>query len=140
MRTSWRVISICALVFAVARIASGQAAAPAPAPAPEHKAIAPDAVKWGDPPPALSKGAKLAVLYGDPGKEGLFIVRLKMPAGYKVMPHWHPTDENVTVVSGALAIGMGDKLDPKAKALPAGAFYSMPAKMHHFAIATKETV
>src|SRR5262245_58602266 len=100
----------------------------------EHTAMAPDAIKWGDAPPVLNKGAKMAVLYGDPSKPGLFIVRLKMPANYKIMPHSHPTDENVTVVSGAFALGMGDKLDPKTKAMPAGSFFSMPAKMHHFAL------
>ncbi len=109
-------------------------------PTAEHKTIAPDAVVWGDAPPLFTKGAKLAVLYGDPGKPGLFIVRLKVPAHYKIMPHWHPTDENVTVVSGGFAIGMGDKLDPKTKAMGPGAFFSMPAKMHHFAFSTKETV
>jgi uncharacterized RmlC-like cupin family protein len=79
-------------------------------------------------------------MYGDPSKPGLFIVRLKVPANYKIMPHSHPTDENVTIVSGSVAFGMGDKLDTKAKAMPAGSFVSMPAKMHHFAFSTKESV
>jgi quercetin dioxygenase-like cupin family protein len=105
-----------------------------------HKVMAPGDIKWGDAPPVLQKGARMAVLYGDPSKEGPFIVRLKFPAGFKVMPHTHPTDENVTVISGALAIGMGDKLDTKTKALPAGSFFSLPAKMHHFAYAPKEAV
>jgi len=106
-----------------------------------HTVTAPDAVKWGDAPPTLVKGAKLAVLYGDPSKDGLFIIRLKMPAGYKIAPHWHPTDENVTVISGSFAIGMGDTFDGgAAKSMPAGTFFSMPAKMHHFAWATKETI
>jgi quercetin dioxygenase-like cupin family protein len=106
----------------------------------EHKATAPDGIKWGDAPPVFNKGAKMAVLYGDPSKSGLFIVRLKVPANYKIMPHTHPTDENVTVVSGSFAVGMGDKLDPKAKAMPAGSFFSMPANMHHYAFSTKETI
>jgi quercetin dioxygenase-like cupin family protein len=82
----------------------------------------------------------MAVLLGDPGKPGMFIVRLKVPAGYKVMPHWHPTDENVTVISGSFGIGMGDKFDAKTKAFPAGSFFSMPANMHHFAHAKTATV
>ena len=106
-----------------------------------HKAMAPGEIKWGDAPPVLQKGAKMAVLYGDPSKDGLFIVRLQLPAHYKIMPHTHPTDEQVTVISGAFAIGMGDKLDEKTtKAMPAGSFFSMPAKMHHFAFSTKETI
>jgi quercetin dioxygenase-like cupin family protein len=116
------------------------AQASASAPVAEHKTVAPDEIKWGDAPPILQKGAKLAVLFGDPSKDGLFIVRLKMPANYKVMPHTHPTTENVTVISGAFAIGMGDKLDPKTKVMPPGTFFSMPAGMHHFAFSTKETV
>src|SRR5262245_13807874 len=106
----------------------------------EHSVTAPDAVKWGDAPPSLARGAKLAVLYDDPSKEGLFIVRVKMPAGYKIRPHWHPTDENVTVLSGAFAIGMGDTHDGRGKTMPAGTFFSMPAKMHHFAWTSKETI
>lgn len=125
------------LLAGVARSqAPGGAAAATPA---EHIALAPSDIKWGDPPPVLNKGAKFAVLVGDPSKTGYYAVRIKMPAGYKVMPHWHPADENVTVLSGSLAIGMGDKMDMKTKALPAGSFFSMPAKMHHFAFAKGET-
>jgi quercetin dioxygenase-like cupin family protein len=103
--------------------------------------MAPNDLQWGEAPPVFKKGAKMAVLYGDPSKVGeLFIVRLKMPAGYKIMPHWHPTDENVTVISGSVAFGMGDTIDPKVKPLPAGGFASMPAKMHHFAAAKGESI
>ena len=99
-------------------------------------------VKWGDGPPTFPKGAKLAVLYGDPGKAGeLFIVRLKMPANYKIPAHWHPTDENITVITGTFLMGMGDKLDPaKARAYAPGSFMVTPAKTNHFAIAKGETV
>ena len=69
-------------------------------------------VKWGAPPPILPAGAKFAVIDGDPAGKGLVTVRLKMPAGYKIPPHWHPTDEHVTVLAGSLGIGMGDTLDP----------------------------
>jgi quercetin dioxygenase-like cupin family protein len=106
----------------------------------EHKVAGPGEIKWGDAPPVLPRGAKLAVMFGDPSKEGLFIVRLKMPAGYKIAPHWHPTDENVTVLSGAFAIGMGEAIDPKTRAMPAGSFFSLGAKMHHFAFTTQPTV
>ena len=68
------------------------------------------------------------------------MIRLKLPAGYKIMPHWHPTDELVTVISGEFAAGMGDKVDPNAKAMGPGAFVSLPAKMHHYGVATKDTV
>jgi quercetin dioxygenase-like cupin family protein len=139
MRASWAVMVVAVLLLGVG-VARSQAPA-ATEPSTEHKAMAPGDIQWGEAPPVFKKGAKMAVLYGDPSKAGqLFIVRLKMPSGYKIMPHWHPTDENITVVSGSFAAGMGDKLDPGAKALPAGSFASMPAKMHHFAFAKGETI
>jgi quercetin dioxygenase-like cupin family protein len=91
-------------------------------------------VKWGPAPPILPKGAMMAVMAGDPGAAGLVAVRLKIPAGYKIPAHWHPTDEQVTVLSGTLAIGMGDKLDEaKGVTLRAGGFGVAPAHMNHYA-------
>ncbi len=91
-------------------------------------------VKWGPAPPILPKGAMMAVMAGDPGAAGLVAVRLKIPAGYKIPAHWHPTDEQVTVLSGTLAIGMGDKLDEtKGETLRAGGFGVAPAHMNHYA-------
>lgn len=93
-------------------------------------------LKWGDPPPVFRKEARMAVVSGDPGKAGLFVVRLKMPAGYKIAPHWHPTDEHVTVLSGSFALGMGEKFDAATmKTLPAGGYALLPAEMRHFAMA-----
>ena len=73
-------------------------------------------LKWGPAPAVFPKGAQMAVLSGDPGKAGEFVIRLKMPAGYNIPAHHHPTDEYVTVVSGDLGLGMGDKLDPAKSA------------------------
>src|SRR5262249_45998120 len=85
-------------------------------------------------------GAKMAVEKGDPTKPGEFIVRLQFPDGYKLPPHFHPTDEHVRVRSGTFLVGMGDKLDPAAtKALAVGDTATMPAKMPHYAIAKGET-
>jgi hypothetical protein len=93
-------------------------------------------LKWGDPPPVFEKGAGFTVIAGNPMEAGPYVVRLKMPAGYKIAPHWHPTDENVTVISGTFEIGMGDTFDKAAlKALPAGGFALMPAQMRHYAMA-----
>jgi hypothetical protein len=132
-------VGIGLLVCVAAGVARSQGTA-TPAPAPAHTAMAPEDMKWVDAPPIFTKGGKMAVLMGDPGKAGMYIIRFKMPANYKISPHWHPTDENVTVLSGSFAIAMGDKMDMKAKAYPAGSFFSMPAKMHHFAFSKKETV
>ena len=64
-------------------------------------------MKWGPAPPVLLKGAELAVLAGDPGKEGPVTVRLKMPKDYAIPAHWHPTDERVTVISGEFGLRDG---------------------------------
>ena len=84
----------------------------------------------------------MAVLVGDPSKSGApWVMRAKMPDAYQVPAHWHPSDENVTVLKGSLLIGTGEKLDrSKTEELPAGSFMSMPKKMHHFAIAKGETI
>lgn len=103
--------------------------------------INPADIKWGDAPPSLPKGAKLAVLSGDPGKEGPFVIRLKAPAGYKIPPHWHTQAENLTVISGTLYLGMGDKMDTaQAHALKAGGYHYLPAKAHHYAFSKAPTV
>jgi quercetin dioxygenase-like cupin family protein len=106
-----------------------------------HVMSAPKDLKWGDAPPVFEKGASMALLSGDPSKEGLYVVRLKMPAGYKINAHFHPTDEHVTVISGTFALGMGDKLDKAAlHDLPAGGYALLPAQMHHFAMAKTAAV
>ena len=91
-------------------------------------------VTWSPAPPILPKGAMIAVLAGDPAASGLVVLRLKMPAGYKIPAHWHPTDEHVTVLSGTFIIGMGDKLDPKqGHTFTAGGYAVAPAHMNHYA-------
>jgi quercetin dioxygenase-like cupin family protein len=98
-------------------------------------------VKWGDAPPVFKKGAKMAVLEGDPGKEGPFVARMKMPANYKIAPHWHSKDEDVTVISGTFYLGEGDAMETKhAHAIKAGGFHHLPAKTHHYAWSKGETI
>ncbi len=98
-------------------------------------------IKWGDAPPVLPKGAKLAVLYGDPSKSGPICMRLMMPAGYKIPAHWHSQAEALTVISGTFYLGMGDKVDTSAAhALKAGGFHYLPAKQHHYAFSKGPTV
>ena len=104
----------------------------------EHHALAGGAaVKWGPAPPVFPAGAQLAVIDGDLASKGLVTVRFKMPAGYKIAPHWHPTDEHVTVLSGTLGIGMGDTLDTAhGQTLKAGGYAVAPASVHHYAWTT----
>ncbi len=91
-------------------------------------------LKWGPAPPIFPKGAQMAVLSGDPSKPGQFVIRLKIPAGYKVAAHHHPTDEYVTVIEGDMSLGMGDKLDEtKGASLASGGFAMAPANMNHYA-------
>src|SRR5262252_1271379 len=112
----------------------------ADAAAPMHVMNASD-IKWGDAPPTIPKGAKVAVLSGDPGKPAPFTMRLQMPANYKIPAHWHSTDENVTVISGAMYYNEGDKLDMKgAHEIKAGGFHSIAAKTHHYAFSKAPTV
>jgi len=108
---------------------------------PDHGVFAPDAIQWQDGPKSLPAGAKVAVLEGDPAKEGPFTMRLSVPAGYKVPPHWHPAVEHVTVVSGTFNIGMGEMFDQsKGNKMVAGTFGFMAPQMKHFAWADEPTV
>jgi catechol 2,3-dioxygenase-like lactoylglutathione lyase family enzyme len=121
-----------ALVFATgARTAS-----------PEKHAFTPEAIPYGPPPPFVAPGAQLAVIEGNPGADsGDFTVRLKMPDGYRIAPHWHPHRENVTVISGTFKVGMGDSFDEsKMGAFPAGSFAFLDPDMHHYAMASGEVV
>jgi hypothetical protein len=107
-----------------------------------QNALTPDQVKYGPPPGTLSAGAQMAVLEGDPGATtGDFTVRLKMPDGYRIAPHWHPNRENVTVLSGNLKVGMGDSFDTaKMMTFGPGSFAYMDPSMHHYAMAGGEVV
>jgi ketosteroid isomerase-like protein len=93
-------------------------------------------IKWSDPPPSLPPGSKIAVISGDPSKAGPFVVRAQVPAGYRVPPHWHPGDENLTILSGTVALGMGDTWDDsKLQTVRVGGFVGLPAEMRHFFLA-----
>ena len=106
-----------------------------------QNAFVPSQMKFGRPPPFIAPGAQVAVLEGDPGaSSGDFTIRVKMPAGYKIAPHWHPKRENVTVISGSFKVGMGDKFEVgKMKTFPAGSFAYLDPDMHHYAMASGPT-
>jgi quercetin dioxygenase-like cupin family protein len=102
-----------------------------------QNAFTPDQIKWGPAPPFVNPGAQFAVLEGDPtASSGDFTIRLKMPAGYRIAPHWHPKRENVTVISGTFKVGMGDKFDEsKMLSFAPGSFAYLDPDMHHYAMA-----
>lgn len=107
----------------------------------QHVMANPGDITWKDAPPSLPKGAQMALLYGDPSKDGIFVMRLKFPANYKIPAHTHPTDEVVTIISGEFSIGMGATFDPaKTKALTAGGVIAMPPGTQHYVQIDKETV
>ena len=98
-------------------------------------------LQWGPAPAVFPPGAEIAVLEGDPSKAEPFTVRLRLPNGYKIPPHTHPTVENVTVLSGTFRAGMGTTFDDsKLTDLGRDGFVSVPAEHPHYAMARGETV
>jgi len=129
------------LVAAVAFIGTASAqdhAAPAAAkphglPVKEFGAVLPENLTW-QPFPAFPPEARLSVVVGDPSKPGApYVVRVKLPAGVKLMPHTHPEDRIYTVISGVFYIGLGTTFDPdKLQAYAPGAVVVLPANTPHF--------
>ncbi len=105
--------------------------------------VASDDLEWVEGPASMPPGTKMALLDGDPSSpDRLYTMRLKLPAGAQLQPHWHPgADEHVTVISGEIRSGEGDTFAPEtARVLTAGSFYAFPAGHAHFAVVTKECV
>jgi quercetin dioxygenase-like cupin family protein len=128
------------LTSAAVIIAAASAVAATHSPASADTLADPE-LHWGPAPTIFPAGAQMAVLQGDPGGSALFTVRLRMPSGYKIMPHTHPTDENVTVVSGTFRVGMGTKFDTAGMmTLRAGGFVTAPANGAHYAVTQGPTI
>lgn len=99
------------------------------------------AVKWGAGPDFLPRGARFAVIQGDPSKSGEYTIRLKLPSHYTIRSHYHPADEHVTVLSGVFLVGMGDTLNVrKTQRLTAGGFITAPKDVHHYAVTRAATI
>jgi mannose-6-phosphate isomerase-like protein (cupin superfamily) len=93
------------------------------------------------PAPGFPKGAEIVLLRGDLSKAEPYTLRFKFPDNFVVPAHWHTTDEEVTVLSGTLNVGMGDVVDKaQSTALTAGGFQVVPAMAHHYVWSTGETV
>jgi quercetin dioxygenase-like cupin family protein len=106
-----------------------------------QKIVSPQEVKWGPAPDVLPAGAQAAVLLGDPSKEGLFVLRVKVPKGYRVPSHSHSVVEVVTVLSGTFRLGMGETADQsKTRPLPAGSFFALIPGMTHYVFFDEDTV
>jgi mannose-6-phosphate isomerase-like protein (cupin superfamily) len=136
------------VIFTGGTAMRAQTAPPKPKPAKpaavavtKHTILKASQMQWGPAPDSLPAGAQISVLDGDPSKAGPFVIRLKLPDGYKVQPHWHPSDEHVTVMSGSFMIGLGDTWDDsKITTLGAGGYAKLPKTHHHYAGAKGETI
>ncbi|RYY97320.1 MAG: DUF4437 domain-containing protein [Chitinophagaceae bacterium] len=106
-----------------------------------HVLVTAASIRWMPGPPFLPAGVEVAVLEGDPSKEGPFTLRLRMPAGYTIPPHTHPSTEHVTVIEGTGYLGMGRTLNRgAATALPRGGYAVLPAGMAHYAFARQRAI
>jgi quercetin dioxygenase-like cupin family protein len=90
----------------------------------------------------IIKGCDLAAVSGDPSADGAaFVIRIRCADGAKIPAHWHPPDENVTVLKGTFLVGMGDTFDEKKMtAMNVGNFVAMPKEMRHFALCKGEPI
>lgn len=133
---------VLALLAVIGVLWAGKPGVMAASPAMEKNVFAADSIPYGPAPPFVLPGAQLAVLEGNPmAQSGDYTIRLKMPDGYRISPHWHPMRENVTVISGTLKVGMGDHFEEGAMgAFSAGSFAYLDPNMHHYVMASGETV
>ncbi len=101
-----------------------------------------DQLSWSDFSPAgFPAGGKITVLQGDPFSPGQFVLRLQLPDGYQIPPHWHPTGEYLTVISGEAQLGMGNRVDMNStQRFRAGDFAFIPARQPHYGRTTGTTV
>ena len=130
-----RIVLVLAALLLSAPLVSAQTT---PAAKPKSKSTA---LHWGPAPAVFPKGAQMAVVSGDPSKAGQFVIQLSMPNGYKIAPHFHPTDELVQVKKGTFLFGMGDTFDARnTKTMKVGDQGTVPAQMHHFATAKGATI
>ena len=138
--TSWTTTTVCvALALAPAALAQNPSQA-TPGAAPSAISLNSADLKWGPAPPVLPRGAQVAVLLGDPFRPGPFVFRLQVPDGYKIAPHWHTQDEELTILQGRFVLHMGDTTRAETHTLVPGGFHYLPGGMHHSAEAHGQTV
>ncbi|WII71100.1 cupin domain-containing protein [Bdellovibrio sp. 22V] len=129
MRAFWTVLALTCFCFS--SMAANES---------DHVMLQASEIQWKEGPAVLPPGVKSYALYGDPSVAGPFSLRLKLPAKYKIPPHFHPQDENITVLSGSFFMGLGDDAKGKMTEIKTGGFASMKAGTHHFARAEKEAI
>lgn len=135
MKTSQQ-FSVPLLLLALASVAIALDLAVADDVPKEAVTLTPNEIKW-KPSPRIP-GLETADMIGDQTKSGPYVYRVKFPPGFKLEAHGHPDERRYTILSGTWYIGWGKKFDEKKLiALPAGSFYTEPAKIPHF-VATKD--
>lgn len=125
-RVLWAIVAIATLLVPGLALAQG------------HGMVTPEQLVWK----ALIPGVEMAVVAGDPGKKGgLYVIRIRAKDDVKVPPHWHPTDEHITVLAGSFLMAHGDKYDAsRLMELKPGAHAVQPATMPHFGLHKAGTV
>lgn len=126
-----RLFRIVLVLFTVVSLAMTASAATMSSPT----VVMPGQLKWQP----QAGNYSMAVLYGNPEKAGYYVVRLKLPPHWTFGVHYHPSQENITVISGTFYAGLGSKMDKsKVTAFPAGSFAAMPANVRHYALTKSE--
>jgi quercetin dioxygenase-like cupin family protein len=135
-----RVLVVCVAMGCLAMVGIGagsRALAQEKSEAP-HKIVRYGDLKWTP----IIKGCDLAAVAGDPNADGgNFVIRLRCADGSKIPAHWHPTDENVTVMRGVFLVGMGETFDEtKMQTMNVGNFVLMPKEVRHYAMSKGDTI
>jgi hypothetical protein len=99
----------------------------------QYRGNNPGNLPWGPGPAGMPKGVKMIVVSGDPTKSGPYKIKLRFPAGYKIGPHRHPTEEKLRIITGGLTFGMGPSKQTELKSLTKGSVATVPANTYHFA-------
>ncbi len=101
--------------------------------------LAPDQYKWRD--PFNKSPTNQVILYGDPSKEGPYMVINRFSPGAFSRPHFHPNDRFITVLKGIWWVGSGPKFDQNNTVpMPTGTFVTHFGRGIHFDGAKDEEV
>jgi quercetin dioxygenase-like cupin family protein len=133
-----RIAVVFAGVFGLAALATGVYSQEKKEVGDAHKIVHYGDLKWTP----IMKGCDLAGVSGDPNAESApFVLRIRCADGVKIPAHWHPADENLTVLKGTFLVGMGEAFDEsKLQTMNVGNFIQMPKEMRHFALCKGETI
>ena len=93
----------------------------------------------------MPKGDSRTVnVFGDPSKEGIYVIQITFPPGRGSRPHFHSTARYITVLKGTWWVSTGpnsDVYNPDAmKRVEQGTFIYEPPNGHHYDMAKDEEV